>query len=156
MSWAQLKEKHHVEMALHFWGIQKSAIEDVWEEVEPILEKAMLDTDFQRTSYLYDAILDDEKQLWIGDDEESRVRVVAITEIVRDPISGVSKLIINYCACDDDWEGRVNDWAVQLDHYLCAFGRANGCSKSEIWGRAGWLRILPDYSKGMVVMQKEL
>lgn len=156
MSWKELKNKLNGNTPLNYYRIASDAVDQVWEEAEPILQKAMIDPDFMNTAYVYDNLMEFEKQLWIGDDKDSRIRVVAVTEILVDPYSDTTKMVINYCACDDEYEGHVDTWAKSLDECLNAFAKHQQCKTSEIWGRPGWLKKLEGYKAKMIVMQKEL
>jgi hypothetical protein len=39
---------------------------------------------------------------------------------------------------------------------LEAYARAEGCAAMRIYGRRGWLKLLPDYRTSRVLLEKEL
>lgn len=154
--WADLKKEFMDNSPLQFWGISGDQVFQVWLEVKPILEKAIRDKDFESIDQIYDYLHKGEWQLWIGDDSQDIVRVVAVSEIVQNIKSGKSKIMLHYCACSDEYEGHMGEWVQQLDNILCRFGKSNGAVRSVIIGREGFLKALKGYKKLYTFMSKEL
>lgn len=48
------------------------------------------------------------------------------------------------------------DDVLRLQPIVEEFGRSYGCTRSVIYGRKGWARMLPDYTQSAVVLCKEI
>lgn len=88
-------------------------------------------------------------QMWTAQAPKDDAPVaIAVTEIVTFP--HLKKLVIRYVA------GELN----LIQHHgtaVMAFGRQNGCTMIELYGRRGWSKVLPDeWTERYVIMQKEL
>lgn len=115
-------------------GIFSIEIDDVWDEVEPFIVKSLKYTDGK---YLPEDIKkclkDREMQLWVDGDP---IHLAAITQIINYPQQ--TRLSIMFAG----GKGIVHQWERYILP-LAEWGRGKGCEKIEIYGRAGWEKVLP-------------
>ncbi len=85
-------------------------------------------------------------QLWVmGQDGE--IKAVGVTEIVNFP--RLRKCLIRYLS--GDLETIMPHWAA-----FESWARERECHVLEIYGRKGWERVLPDWTKRHVIFTREL
>lgn len=116
--------------------------QNTWMVAAPMLQAAL---DYQDTHDIHDVkTLVDEgaAQLWCGE------RSVVVTEVLEYPRTNVCRI---WLAAGNKHElvsrmlGDIEKWAKE-----------NGCSKIEVVGRKGWLRVLSDFTSPHTVLEKRL
>jgi len=109
-------------------GIQSDEVDDVWEKVEPLVNKAMEYADGKMVADdVYKALKAKDMQLWLVPGG------VWITHIIDYP---QSKRL--------DWvaaAGEYQEWTSYLP-YLFEWAKTQGCDAVEVSGRPGWGRKL--------------
>jgi len=73
---------------------------------------------------------------------------VCVTEIISYPAKKAISIVIMVGK-------RRHEWLHYLKH-IEAFGRDRGCQIIEAWARPGWERVLTDWSKTHVLLEKDL
>ena len=132
---------------INFNGVLAEDIDKVWGEVEPLLSNVL---DKGNGEYLiedlYRFVKERSLQLWICDDG-TKIVGAGLTEVTQYP--QVKVCLVRAWSADvgrAEWVGFltfVEEWASSI-----------GCDAIEIFGRPGWERVLPDYSKSIVILRK--
>lgn len=108
-----------------------------WHQAKELLQRAI---DLNGGKFDLDDIkqrIDEQKmQLWGIHDGE--LKAAMVTEVVNYPQKRCLRVVLIGGFGIDDWEPMV---ARTLDGY----GKAQGASAVEIWGRRGWVRQLAKY-----------
>ena len=118
----------------------------VWPFVEPLIKKAT-DRDKGRTTpeTFRQDIERDEAVLWVTDD----LSLACITAIVTHP-TGLKACVVQACGGED------MEKCKELCELLADYAKTIDCDLLEIYGREGWLRTLPNFTKDVVAMSREL
>ena len=107
-------------------------INTVWEDVEPILERAVIKSGGRWTiNSVHEALLKDEQQLWVTFNKDNDILGVATTQFVNYPNSLMCA--IQYIG-GNDFKG----WAYMLGMKLEAWARDAGCDGMESTARYGF------------------
>jgi hypothetical protein len=125
-------------------------IDEYWDELKPLISKAIQNRRFTETETLDMIYLDLKcgiKQLWFGSDIVGYG--VAITAIRQYP--KVNILEVNYVAGE-----RIRGFFLHFYEEVKSFGRENGCTILRGFGRIGWLRLIPDEVKTVIRWDVEL
>lgn len=128
-------------------GIHPASLDVVWNEVEPLLERACaVGPPRIGPDDIYDAISDSRMQLWVS--INGKIEAACITELVNHPLARVCRVFL--CAGEDreNWQHfirRIEGWALE-----------NGCKSMEVPGRKGWKKVLSDYGETYVLLEKSL
>ena len=80
--------------------------------------------------------------------QDGEVTAVCIVEIITYPAKKAISIVIMVGKAREDWL-----------HYLTHiedFGRERDCQSIEAWGRPGWERVLPDWTKTHILLEKAL
>lgn len=115
-------------------GVPKRDIPLIWNQVEPLVNKALATGRGELWACdVLTLLLSGDMQLWAAFDGQT-VKAICITEIVTFPRLKICRFA--YAAGSD-----MRVWAQHLDT-VKAWAKAHGCQ--EIWGggRKGWSRIL--------------
>ncbi len=118
-----------------------------WPRVAPFVRKAL---EHGEGSYLEADVghycMTGEWQLWVIG-RGGKIQAVGITEIVNFPRQ--RKCLIRYLS--GDLQEILPHWAV-----FESWAREQGCTRFEIYGRKGWERVLPDWTKQHVIFTRNL
>lgn len=87
--------------------------------------------------------------LWVAHDGQ-KAQAVAVTEIVSYPTGLLA------CGCVLMAGENAKEWLPAMKQELEAYAAARGCALSEMGGRKGWQRLLPDYQWTGVLLEKNL
>jgi hypothetical protein len=131
----------------NLWGVQRDELASVWPTVEPILREGMDKSSRLTTADVLPSIKAGDQQLWVGWDNDG-VALVAITEVyATTQDKAVSVLMVSGRGLDDckTHLKAIENW-----------GRSIGCCRIEMLGREGWCKVLPDYTKTRVLLEKDL
>ena len=93
---------------------------------------------------LKDNLENGKKQLWLvteGDD----IKASVVTQVYK---TGICQIVL--CAGNG-----MNEWIHHIKE-IEQFGKDNDCTDSEIIGRKGWQKMLPDYKLKAVILRKKL
>lgn len=129
------------------YSVPSTDIEEVWPDILPLVESAI--------PYAYgDYVADDflkasksaEMQCYIV--AEDKIKCVVFTEYCQYPQQKVC--MITLCAGHD-----MKDW-VQYIERIATFAKKEQCQVLEIFGRAGWEKVLPDFKKTAIRLRREI
>jgi len=129
-------------------GVPAPKVPGMWPMVAELVTKAL-----DRSNGAMDAddvlmaLMRRDMQLWTADDEDE-VRAICVTEVVVHPQRKACFIYLVAGIDRDEW----------LDHQegLSIWAREQGCGFLETYARAGWERVLPEWTKTAVVLHKEL
>ncbi len=117
----------------------------VWNEVEPLIKKALDDTYTARD--ILDGLVKNSFQLFIS--WEDKVESAVITEVIQYP----QKKVCRYFLAGGS---NINNWLEPIQQEIEKFAKYNQCDAIEVAGRKGWLRKLKGYEQKIYLMSKKL
>lgn len=117
----------------------------VWNEVEPLIKKALDDTYTARD--ILDGLVKNAFQLFIS--WEDKVESAVITEVIQYP----QKKVCRYFLAGGS---NINNWLEPIQQEIEKFAKYNQCNAIEVAGRKGWLRKLKGYEQKIYLMSKKL
>ena len=120
-------------------------VPEVWDEVAPLLGKALAQTygEFSLADIL-DAIMDERSQLHVIGDQEHGLVAAAVTEVVQYP----QRLALRIHLLGGEL---LNGWRVAFEAHLEQGARNIGADQLEFIGRPGWTRVFrSDHDKRTV------
>ena len=117
----------------------------VWNEVEPLIKKALDDTYTARD--ILDGLVKNAFQLFIS--WEDKVESAVITEVIQYP----QKKVCRYFLAGGS---NINNWLEPIQQEIEKFAKYNQCDAIEVAGRKGWLRKLKGYEQKIYLMSKKL
>lgn len=125
--------------ALEITAIPLAAVEYVWSDVEPMLEKATNTSGGRyNTIAVLDALLKGDIALWVVLDEATPVAAMT-TRVTQFP-NGRRSLAIDWIG-----GGRMKEWLPLVQETFVRYARDNGCTEIQGFGRKGWERVLRTY-----------
>jgi hypothetical protein len=139
--------------------IDPAQAREFWPYVAPLIEAAMRKGRLTNYVDVERDVLAGGALVWIAWNGEN-IKAAAVTEIAS--ANGERFCTIVACGaqtslrslrkldCDDR-----RQW-LPLIAGLESYARAEGCAAMRIYGRRGWLRLLPDYRASRVLLEKEL
>lgn len=113
-------------------------IDDYWDVLKPLVQKAIENRRFVETETLESLYLDlksGKRQLWFGSDEIGKA--IAVTTLHQYP--KVKVIELNYIGGEN-----IQGFYLQAYEMFKDYGRENGCTILRGFGRVGWLKLLPD------------
>ncbi len=130
-----------------FRGIQKDELEIFWYEALDLLRPA-LDLNGNYSAHSLKRALDKgDLQLWCHFGGEA-MNMAVVTELADYAKRRVCLILLIGGSEMDEWLkhlATIESWA-----------KGNGAQAIQLEGRNGWERVLPDYSRRAVVLQKEI
>lgn len=127
-------------------AIRKEDTHTVWPHISHLIKKAT-DRDKGRSSpeTIFESIQKDEALLWATDD----LSLVCITSIESYP-TGIKACVVQACGGED------LEKCKELCELLADYAKTIDCDLLEIYGREGWLRTLPNFTKDVVAMSRDI
>jgi hypothetical protein len=126
--------------------VPKEDIAMVWQQVEPLIERALDDTYTARD--ILDGLILNRFQLFISW-ENDKVESAVVTEVADYP----RKRILRYVLAGGD---NLDNWLEPIQNKIEEFATNNYCQAIEVAGRKGWLRKLKGFEQKIYIMSKEL
>lgn len=127
--------------------VDPARIGDLWPHVAPLLRSAFMKTGFALFSDLERDVFNGSALVWLAWNGESIEAAAATALIPTD-----AGLVCAVLACGGKDMAR---WLPLLDQ-IEQWAKIEGCVRSRIVGRKGWLKALPAYREKHVVIEKEL
>lgn len=114
-----------------------------WEEVEPLLKKAVDRQDKVEISDVYFSLSTGAKSLWVAYDNEG-IKGVVVSTIVEHPIKKI--LFLDYLGGKKGAGGTITSmtWKTPMLDILQRWAYDNNCNSIEFTGRVGWLEVFKD------------
>lgn len=126
--------------------VPREDINYVWQQVEPLVIKALDDTYTARD--VLDGIILNKFQLFISWNN-NKVESAVVTEVADYP----RKRILRYVLAGGD---NLDNWLESIQNKIEEFAINNYCQAIEVAGRKGWLRKLKGFEQKIYIMSKEL
>ena len=108
-----------------------------WPTIKPHIDSALAHgVGEMNTFQLFQKVMSGHIHIWVYLDEHTQITAVLSTRFLQ--YENRKSLQIMTCG------GAVEDWDIWLahNHVFETFGKNNGCSSIQIWGRKGWGRKL--------------
>lgn len=129
----QIKHFYTPSSGSRIYGVLSSHIDDVWNQVEPLLSKSLDYADGKySTGSIYKALKVRDMQLWVS--MRGGLEACCVTEIRFFPLKKVCTVM--FCAGKD-----MDNWLWFLSE-VELWAISNGCHSIEVHGRRGWEKIL--------------
>lgn len=126
--------------------VPKEDIAMVWQQVEPLVQRALDDTYTARD--ILDGLILNRFQLFISW-ENDKVESAVVTEVADYP----RKRILRYVLAGGN---NLDNWLEPIQDKIELFATTNFCQSIEVAGRKGWLRKLQGFKQNIYLMSKEL
>jgi hypothetical protein len=124
-------------------------VREFWPHARALIKAAMGKGDISPFACVEHAVLTGDALLWLAWDADARrIAAACVTELQK---VGTRKLCL-IVACGGHGMHRWLPLLAQLEDYA----RAEGCAVTRIMGRAGWARVLTDYRRKRVILEKQL
>jgi hypothetical protein len=128
--------------------IPREDVLDYWPRVYPWLDRAYAKTGNPMPETCRDDLLQGHKQLWVAWAPEGRLLCAVLTRLakMRDGLHGQV----------------VAAGGVEVDRWIFGmttieqWAKDEGCVKVTVQGRPGWAKLLQDYRRTQVVMERQL
>lgn len=131
-----------------FTGVPVDHVGDVWNSIRPMILQMVARSKGRMTERgLLDAILAAESQLWLSY-RDDKPEALMLTEIVTVGTVKTCKMFAATGHNRQHWAGFLGvfeEWA-----------RSEGCQVVEAIARPGWEKVLSEYKKTHVVLEKDL
>lgn len=127
--------------------VPTSAVETVWDSVKNLITKT--NDDVLNDNDIKGYLLNGDYTLWVAIDEQTKKVVAAMTtEFAYYPRDKVCRVVTLAGERMREWIGNldmVEDWA-----------KKQGCNYLDMYGRRGWIKVLPDWKEDSVLLRKKL
>jgi hypothetical protein len=133
-------------MRLYQVGVER--LPDYWLLVSPLLNLACIRSENRyQLGDVVQRIADGLMQLWIvaGPTE---IETALVTEIIVYPEFKAARISLLGGRYRENWTG--------FEPELAAWAKANGCAVLQVIGRPGWERVLPEWRKVSVTLERNL
>jgi hypothetical protein len=128
--------------------VDPSRINEIWPHVRPLLKAAIDRTGLSLFGDLERDVRSGHALVWLAWNAETKTIEAAVATALQPTEAGLVCLVM---ACGGSDMKRWLSLLKPIEQYA----RAEGCKRSRIVGRKGWLRALPDYQEKYAVMDKE-
>src|SRR5262245_47838496 len=129
--------------------IPPARVHEFWPHARALIKAAMEKGDINPFAGVERAVLAGGALLWLAWDADARVIAAACVSELQ--VVGARKLCV-IVACGGHGMHRWLPLLAPIEEYA----RAEGCSAMRIMGRAGWTRVLKDYRRKRVILEKRL
>ena len=131
----------------HLICVDPAQVHEFWPHVASLIKAAMEKGRLSSFADVEHAVRNGNALLWLAWNGET-VKAAAVTELAV--ANGEKFCTIVACGGHDR-----SQWLPLLAG-LETYGRAQGCAAMRIYGRRGWLKLLPEYRTTRVLLEKEL
>jgi hypothetical protein len=138
--------------------VDPARIQEIWPHVRGMIHRAIERGDFGSFAPVERAVLAGDALVWLAWNGEG-IEAAAVTELHQSEWRKVCVIV----ACASRGKGaRERADAAGMDRWLPLiagiekYARAEGCVATRIVGRPGWERVLDEYKRHRVVLEKEL
>ena len=125
--------------------VPKEDIHLVWNEVEPLIKKAL--DDCYTADDILKGLIKNSFQLFIS--WNKKVESAVVTEVAQYP----QKRICRYFLAGGS---NMNNWLEPIQTEIEKFAKLNNCQAIEVAGRKGWARKLKGYEQKIYLFDKEI
>jgi len=126
-------------MTPNLFLVKPDDVENIWFGARPLIQKALDHAEGALTTT--DAlrlVLNGRMNLWVGFDDNHRIFVAVLTEIISYPRHKICRVITTATATGHDFD----EWFPTMYGIIEKFALSKGCSAFEAWVRKGLARKL--------------
>jgi len=127
--------------------VDPAEVHRIWPLASDLIRRAMTRMKLSEFALVERDVLAGKALLWLGVADRNVV-AAAVTQL--ELVDGEK-----YCTIVAYGGEGFDDWGDAIER-LETFGKAEGCKAMRIYGREGWARVLPQYRRHAVILQKEL
>ena len=127
--------------------VDPTRVAEVWPLASPLLKAACYRTKLNAFADIEADILGGRSLLWVAWNGRA-VESAAATILINSEIGKVC--IITVCGGSD-----MKRW-LPLINQIEAYATREGCKRTRIYGRKGWLHVLDGYEEKHVIMDKQM
>tara|TARA_R110000737_G_scaffold162072_2_gene189945 strand:- start:540 stop:977 length:438 start_codon:yes stop_codon:yes gene_type:complete len=135
------------EMA-NLFQVSLGEIDEVWPHVEPLIADALERSSQHTSKDIYNDLQTGNCHLWVADHVRDGILGVMVTYLVTTELARICRIFLCVGEQRRRWIhhlGGVEDWA-----------RENGCKSVIAVVRPGWEKVMTDYRKTHVTLEKTL
>lgn len=119
---------------LQLFGVPSSDIDLYWVHAEPLLAKTLEYCDGRyETIDIYKFLKDRDMQLWVSYNDDKKMAVACVTEIIQYPRKKVMNIVFLAGIESETW--------LHCCENLKAFALSHGCQSVYGYGRKGWEKV---------------
>lgn len=123
-------------------------VEVIWDSVRELVAKT--NDEVLNDDDVKNFLLDGSYTLWVAIDEDSRKVVAAMTtEFAYYPRNKVCRVVTI-------GGERMNEWMEEGLTKVEGWATTQGCNYIDMYGRRGWIKVLPDWKEDSVLLRKRL
>ena len=139
---------------MNHWRVPPDEIDYIWPSVKDLIEAALDRSGLFGINDAYCHVVNGTWQLWVVHEKRNdqwsgaQIECVVLTEIIDYPKDKVLRVTMATGSDRTKWVDRIEvieGWAKSL-----------GCERIQVLGRPGWERVLKDYRKTHVMLEKQL
>lgn len=127
-------------------AVDPARVQEIWHAARPLIEKAYKDGDQDIPLTILHDLRAGKRLLWLAVDEEKTIIAAMLTQLFE--MTSGKMLKMQECGGE-----RMQEWK-HLRKRVEDYARAEGCTRVLIEGRPGWERVMPDYQRVAVVLEK--
>ena len=127
--------------------VDPKQIRRIWPHASHFIKRAILRTGLSDFKEVEDSILDGDGLLWLAWNGEM---IEAAASTVLEIANGEKSCIIVACGGDD-----MSNW-LGLIEQIETYAKNEGCKRTRIIGRRGWLRVLEGYRADYAILEKAI
>ncbi len=130
------------------WGVAADEIEDMWVLAEELIEQALERGGAHTADEVKADLVAGKGQLWAAWTHDEGILGVMVTYIIEHPLKKICRIWLCVGRERARWVhhlGSVEEWA-----------KAQGCGEIVAVVRPGWEKVLQDYKKTHVTLEKVL
>lgn len=129
-------------------AVDPARVKEIWPAARPLIERAYKDGDQNVPPEILHDLTKGRRLLWLAVDGEEKIIAAMLTQL----FNMVSGKMLKMQECGGE---RMRDWK-HLRKRVEDYARAEGCTRVLCEGREGWERIMPDYKRVAIVLEKVL
>jgi hypothetical protein len=135
-------------MPVKIFCIPRQDIGDFWQRAYPWIDSAYAKQDIPVPVALFEDLKVGNKQLWVAWGDEAKLLCAVLTRLAK-MRSGL------HCEVVAAGGAQVRRWIHGLAT-IEEWAKSEGCSKVTIQGRPGWAKLLPEYQRSQVILERRL
>lgn len=129
-------------------AVDPKRVGEIWLAARPLIEKAYKNGDQNIPDNVLHDLRCGRRLLWLAVDEKEAIVAAMLTQLFE-MVSG------KMCKMQECGGERMPEWK-HLRRRIEDYARAEGCTRVLVEGRPGWERIMPDYQRVAIVLEKVL
>lgn len=129
-------------------AVDPKRAQEIWPAARPLIERAYKDGDQDVPPTILHDLTKGRRVLWLAVDGEENIIAAMLTQLFQ--MNSGKMLKMQECGGE-----RMHEWK-HLRRRIEDYAKAEGCTRVLVEGRPGWERIMPDYERVAVVLEKRL